>query len=412
MASAYLERLIEPVVADVLTDLPAVMIVGPRACGKTTTAMRLCDGRLRLDRVEDLTQARLDPERAIDRAEPVLIDEWQLAPEVLAAVKRAVDDDFRPGRFVLTGSAQNDNTTSGWPATGRVLRVEMWGLTVRELRGATTGPGLVDTVTDAGIEAVLDGPPGDSAETIIDLALQGSLPQVALAGSDRSRRMLLAAYIDQLVSRDAASQHAIDPVRLRRYLQSIAANTAGMPTHKLLYDAAHIDRLTALRYDSALELVMVTERLPAWSTNRMAQLVQLPKRHLIDISLLQPLLGVDGRRVRRDADLLGRVLDSFVLSQLRPERAVAVHAHRFFHARTANGRQEIDLLAELDDGRVLAIEVKAERAPGAVAARHLAALRDHDPDRFIGGIVFHTGPNRYRIGDRLVAIPISAIWDP
>ncbi len=374
--------------------------------------MRLCHGRLRLDRVEDLTQAKLDPERAIARDEPVLIDEWQLAPDILSAVKRAIDDDFHSGRFVLTGSAQNDVTTSGWPATGRVVRVEMWGMTVRELRGEASRRGLVDTIVDDGVESVLAGPPGEPVDSIVDLALRGSLPQVALAGSDRARRMLLAAYVDQLISRDAGNEHGIDPVRLRRYLQAIAANTAGIPTHKLLYDAAEIDRLTALRYDSVLELVMVTGRLPAWSTNRMSQLVQMPKRHLNDVSLLQPLLGVDARRVKRDVDLLGGVLDSFVLAQLRPERAVAVHPHRYFHARTANGRQEIDLLAELNDGRILAIEVKADRAPDAVAARHLVALRDSDSDRFIGGIVFHGGPNRYRIGDRIVALPISALWDP
>jgi uncharacterized protein len=381
--NTYRERLVDRTLAQILAELPAVMIIGPRASGKTTTAARLCNGRLRLDRLEDLTQARLDPERAIDRAEPVLIDEWQL-----------------------------DQTTSGWPATGRVVRVEMWGMTVRELRGSVARPGLLDTIVDHGVEAALEGPPGESADAVIELAFQGSLPQVALAGSDRSRRMLLAAYIDQLISRDAGSEHAADPVRLRRYLQSIAANTAGIPTHKLLYDAAEIDRLTALRYDSVLELVMVTERVPAWSTNRMSQLVQLPKRHLIDVSLLQPLLGIDMRKVRRDADLLGRVLDSFVLAQLRPERAVTEHPHRYFHARTANGRQEIDLLAELDDGRIMAIEVKADRAPGADAARHLTALRDRDPARFLGGIVFHTGPNRYRISDRIIALPISAIWDP
>jgi uncharacterized protein len=407
MASDYIGRLVDRTIAETLGDLPAVMIVGPRACGKTTTAERLCQGRLRLDRVEDATQARLDPDRAIARSEPLLIDEWQLAPDVLAAVKRAVDDDFRPGRFVLTGSAQNDRTTSGWAATGRIVRIEMWGLTVRELKGAPTRPGLVDTLATGGIDVMLDGPAGAAVDDIIDMAFRGSLPQVALAASERARRMLLAGYIDQLITRDAGNEHAVDPVRLRRYLRALAANTAGIPSHKTLYDTAEIDRLTALRYDSLLELVMVTERLPAWSTNRMAQLVQLPKRHLIDVALLQPLIGVDARRTRRDGDLLGRVLDTFVAAQLRPERAVADHPHQLFHARTANGRLEIDLLAELDDGRIIGIEVKADRAPGAEAARHLATLRD----RFAAGLVLHTGPNRYRLGDRLAAIPISALWD-
>ena len=254
--------------------------------------------------------------------------------------------------------------------------------------------------------------PGQGVEDLVELAFRSGLPQAALARSERSRRSLLEGYVDQLVSRDAGSVAEIDPLRLRRYLQAIASNTAGTPAHKLLYDAAQIDRQTALRYDSVLELVMAAEQLPAWSSNRMARLVQLPKRHLVDVSLLQTLVGVDARRARRDIDLLGRVLDSFVVAQLRPEVAVATNRHRLFHLRSANGRLEVDLLAELDDGRLIAIEVKADRAPDAHAARHLAAFRDLLPDRFAGGVVLHAGPNCYRISDRIVAAPISALWDP
>ena len=412
MSAPYVPRLVDRVLGELLADLPAVLVVGPRACGKTTFPARVCNGRLRLDRIDDLTAVRLDPDRAIARLEPVLIDEWQLEPAVLSAVKRSVDDEFRPGRFVLTGSARADMTTSGWPATGRVVRLEMWGLTVRELEGRIDTGGLVDRVVGDGVDVLLDGPPGQGVDDLVELAFRSGLPQAALARSERSRRSLLEGYVDQLVSRDAGSVAEIDPLRLRRYLQAIASNTAGTPTHKLLYDAAQIDRQTALRYDSVLELVMVAEQLPAWSSNRMARLVQLPKRHLVDVSLLQTLVGVDARRARRDIDLLGRVLDSFVVAQLRPEVAVATNRHRLFHLRSANGRLEVDLLAELDDGRLIAIEVKADRAPDAHAARHLATFRDLLPDRFAGGVVLHAGPNRYRISDRIVAAPISALWDP
>jgi predicted AAA+ superfamily ATPase len=412
MAVQYLPRLVDRALSELLSDVPAVLVVGPRACGKTTSAARVCSDRLRLDRIEDRTAVRLDPDRAITRSEPVLIDEWQLEPEVLAAVKRAVDDDFHPGRFVLTGSARSDMTASGWPATGRVVRLDMWGLTAREMIGTIDTDGLVDRVVAGGAEALIDGPEGVAADDLIDLAFRGTSPQMALAGSDRSRRSLLAGYVDQLVSRDAGSMIDIDPVRLKRYLQAIAANTAGIPTHKSLYDAAQIDRQTALRYDSVLELVMATEQLPAWASNQMARLVQLPKRHLIDVGLVQVLIGIDARRARRDADLLGRVLESFVAAQLRPEVAVATNHHQLFHLRTANGRLEVDLLAELDDGRLIGIEVKAERAPDAGSARHLVSLRDTFGQRFIGGIVLHAGPRRYRIDDRIVAAPISALWDP
>lgn len=405
----YIPRLVDRALSDLLADLPAVLVVGPRACGKTTSAARVCNGRLRLDRIEDLTAAQLDPDGAIARPEPVLIDEWQLVPSVLGAVKRAVDDDFRPGRFVLTGSARTDLTTSGWPATGRVVRLDMWGLTVREMERRTDTAGIVDRIVADGVEALLSGPPGVRADELVDLAFRGVLPQAALAG-ERSRRSLLEGYIDQLVSRDAGSVADIDQRRLRRYLQAIATNTAGTPSHKSLYDAAQIDRQTALRYDSVLELVMATEQLPAWSSNRMARLVQLPKRHLVDVSLVQVLIGVDARRARRDGDVLGRVLESFVLGQLRPEVAVAANRHRLFHLRTANGRLEVDVMAELDDGRLVAFEVKADSAPDAHSARHLAALRDTFPDRFAGGVVLHAGPNRYRVSDRIVAAPISALW--
>lgn len=412
MSTPYVSRLVDRALAELLADLPAVLVVGPRACGKTTSAVRVCNSRLRLDRSDDVTAVRLDPDRALARSEPVLIDEWQLEPAVLSAVKRAVDDEFRPGRFVLTGSARTDMTTSGWPATGRVVRLDMWGLTVRELEGRITRNGLVDRVIDDGVDALLDGPPGQGVDDLVELASRSGLPQAALARNERSRRSLLEGYVDQLVSRDAGSVAEIDPIRLRRYLQAIAANTAGTPTHKVLYDAAQIDRQTALRYDSVLELVMATEQLPAWSSNRLARLVQLPKRHLIDVAFLQPLVGVDTRRTRRDIDLLGRVLDSFVVAQLRPEVAVATHRHQLFHLRSANGRLEIDLVVELHDGRLIAVEIKADRAPDTHAARHLATFRDLFPDQFTAGIVFHAGPHRYRISDRIIAAPISALWDP
>src|SRR6266567_5260218 len=130
----YLPRLIDPLLSDLLADHPAVLLVGPRACGKTTTGRRHSAGRLRLDRPAEAAVARADPDAAIaDGPFPLLIDEWQVVPEVLGAVKRAVDEGTAPGRFVLTGSTQADLTAAGWPATGRLLRAGMYGLTEREI---------------------------------------------------------------------------------------------------------------------------------------------------------------------------------------------------------------------------------------------------------------------------------------
>src|SRR3954452_17855133 len=109
MGVAYVARMLDSELAEVLTAHPAVLVVGPRACGKTTTTRRLCRSILRLDVPAQAAVVRADPDaalRALD--EPILVDEWQVVPEVLGAVKRAVDDDPRPGRFILTGSSQTD----------------------------------------------------------------------------------------------------------------------------------------------------------------------------------------------------------------------------------------------------------------------------------------------------------------
>ena len=155
-------------------------------------------------------------------------------------------------------------------------------------------------------------------------ALRGGFPEAALAASERASRRWLSSYVDQLVSRDVSLVGAVrDPMRLRHYLQAIAASTAGTPTLKTLIDAAGIERPTANAYDALLERLLITERLPAWSSNRLNRLIRLPKRYLVDPAFVGPLLGVDARAVLRDGDLLGRLLDSFVMAQLRAECAVS-----------------------------------------------------------------------------------------
>jgi predicted AAA+ superfamily ATPase len=201
-----------------------------------------------------------------------------------------------------------------------------------------------------------------------------------------------------------------DPVKLRRYLTAVAANTAGVVEHKTVFDAARITRLTGVAYDGLLEMLFVAEQIPAWHSNRLNRLTRSPKRYLTEPALLGPLLGVDERGALRNGDILGRLLDSFVVSQLRPEIEVAAAQPRLHHIRQEGGSHEIDLVAEYPGGKLVAIEVKASSAPKAADARHLVWLRDHIGDDFVAGIVFHTGPRVIPIGDRVSALPISCLW--
>lgn len=408
----YLPRLLDPYLAELVADHPAVLIVGPRACGKTTTGRRHTAGRLRLDRPAEASAARADPDAVLAAGPfPLLVDEWQVVPEVLGAIKRAVDDGAGAGRFVLTGSAQADLTTAGWPATGRVIRTRMFGLVERELEGRVATPPLLDRIVADGLPAVTLPAEVPDLRGYVARALRGGFPEAALAGNDRARQRWLASYVDHVVVRDASAVGVTrNPDRLRRYLRAVAANTAGTPALATLIDAAGIDRATAVAYDALLEQLLLTERLPAWSSNQLNRLVRLPKRHLIEPALLGPLLGVDHRAVLRNGDLLGRILDSFVVAQLRADVEVSAHRPQLFHLRDSNGRRKVDILVELADGRVIAIEVKADAAPGPQAGRHLAWLRGALGDRFAAGVLLHTGPHAYPLTEGLLAIPICAFW--
>jgi len=214
-----------------------------------------------------------------------------------------------------------------------------------------------------------------------------------------------------VVQRDAAlAGESRDPQRLRRYLRALAANSGGVVEHKTLYDAAGINRLTAVAYDGLLEALFVTEQVPAWTTNRLARVTRTAKRYLVEPALLGPLAGMDARSVLRDADQLGRLIDTFVVSQLRAELSVAGLDITIHHLRQQHGRREIDVVLEAADGRVVALEIKATAAPTAEMARHLIWLRDELGDDLVAGVLLHTGPRPFRIEDRIHALPVGSLW--
>jgi hypothetical protein len=228
---------------------------------------------------------------------------------------------------------------------------------------------------------------------------------------ERLRSRWLDSYLDQLLTRDAAGiSPRRDPVKLRRYFETIAINTAGTVADNKLLEAASVNRKTAVAYEQMLADLFVLEMVPAWTTNRLKRLALRSKRYVIDPALAASALGLDVGSILRDGDMLGRLLDTFVAAQLRSELAVCESRPRLYHLRDEHGRREIDLLAELGGADVVAFEVKADAAPDQAAAQHLAWLRERLGDRLIRGVVFHTGPRRYELGERILAVPICALW--
>jgi len=410
MDSGYRPRLVDALIEDLLAELPAVMMTGPRATGKTTTAERHAASVVHLDRPAEGAVFRADPDVALrEFDEPVLLDEWQEVPTILGAVKRAVDSDPQAGRFLLTGSVRADLDAATWPGTGRVVRVPMYGMTARELLGRVTGTPLLDRL--AAHDAVALPPDPLDLRGYVELALTSGFPDPALRMSTRARVKWLDSYVDQLFTRDAVGiEPRRDPIMLGRYFEALALNTAGVVADTTLIEAAGISRKTASAYDRLLANLFVVDTLPAWTSNRLKRLSRGSKRYVVDPALVASILRLDVRAVLRDAEMLGRLLETFVVAQLRAEVVICATRPRLHHVREEHGRHEVDAVAELGGGDVLAFEVKADAAPDHGAARHLTWLRDRLGDRFIHGVLFHTGPKAFELGERVTAAPICALW--
>lgn len=411
----YLPRLVEPVLDEYLGQLAALLVTGPRACGKSTTLNRRARTVVRLDREAEAAAFVADPDAALqDLAEPVLLDEWQNVPGVLGAVRRAVERDPSPGRFLVTGSVNAELEHEMWPGTGRLTRLPIYPMTTREQLERVDGSTTFDKLVAGGELSV----PADSPDLrgYVDLALRSGFPDAALRLSGRPRDAWLESYITDLLTHDVEqvegppATRPRDVQRLRRYFDAYALNSAGLAEDKTIYDAAGVNRMTALAYEGLLENLLVAERVPAWASNRLKRLVKQPKRYMLDAALVASALRLDAEAVMRDGNILGRVIDTFVTAQLRAEVPIAEVRPRLHHLRTKERRREVDLIAELAGHDLIGIEIKAGAGPDLEDAKHLVWLREQYDSRFVAGVILHTGPNLYELDDRIIAAPISVLW--
>jgi predicted AAA+ superfamily ATPase len=410
----YHERLVDPLLDQLLIQLPGVQVVGPRAAGKTRTFARRAATVIRLNAEAEAAAFEADPDSALEGlAEPVLLDEWQEVPGVFGAARRAIDADPRPNRFYLTGSVNAELEHEVHEGTGRLVRFEMHPMSIREQIGDVSTPTFFDKL-------VAGDPLGVPVETpnlrgYIELALASGLPFIALRLDGRARRIALEGYLESLLTHDVEQLEGergrkYDRIRLRNYFEAYALNSGSVCDHKTIYDAAQVNRITARTYEDLLTNLFVIDQLPAWATSRLKRLVHHPKRYVVDAALMATALRIDTAGIMRDGNLLGRVLDTFVAAQLRPEVAVSEATPRLYHLRTEQGRHEIDLIAELGGQSVIGMEIKVNAAPGGGDAKHLLWLREKLEDKFVAGVVFHTGPRLYEIAEGIIAAPISTLW--
>lgn len=414
MRHKVIKRFIDAEIAEWLSSVPAVMISGARYVGKTTTAASFAKTVLSLDK-GDYSILRDDPDTALKGLqEPIFIDEWQHLPAIVNTVKRTVDANPSPNRFLLAGSVESTSRDPRSSAPGRFRMIRIYPLTVAEIKGIPTKP-LFDRLTG---RAVLNGA-GQTLERddYLRLAIRGGFPRT-VSLSDRQVQIYLTDYVDTILKRDFSQVAGpqTSTAGLLKYFQIYAECSGRATTDSKIYQTAGIDAKTAAHYKRILKNLYLIEELEPWFPNRPKRLKhtsdgfqKAPKRLLVDSGLMAASMQTDVQALIRQGHLMGNVLETFVLAQLRAEASVAECWPRLYHLRNYR-RREIDLVAETKSGDIIAIEIKSKSTPGKDDADHIAWFRDEVGERFLAGLVLHTGPYSYSLGDRIRAVPISTLW--
>ncbi|MGH7721107.1 MAG: ATP-binding protein [Gemmatimonadaceae bacterium] len=417
----YAPRIVDTELDELLRELPAVALEGPKGVGKTATAERRVRTVFRLDDPAQRNVATADPTVLLTASPPILIDEWQHVPAIWDAVRRAVDRDSTPGRYLLAGSA----TPAAAPThsgAGRIVTVRMRPLALSE-RGLAA-----PTVS---LRTLLTGTrPPIAGHTTVDLAsyareiVTSGLPGLRhLRG--RALRAQLDGYLARIVDRDFLEQdHPVrKPETLRRWMAAYAAATATTTSLDKIRNAATggagetPTKVTVGAYRGVLERLWVVDPVAGWlpSRNHLARLTQAPKHHLADPALAARLLGVDegalltgaatplNTLVPRDGTLLGQLFDSLVTLSVRVYAQAAEAGVR--HLRTKEGRQEVDLIVERSDQRVVAIEVKLGAAVTDDDVKHLLWLQQRLGEEVLDAVVVTTGAHAYRRPDGVAVVP-------
>lgn len=420
---SYLRRIVDDELDELLPALPAISLEGAKGVGKTETALQRAATVYRLDDPAQQAIAQADPAVLLVGEASVLLDEWQRVPELWDGVRRAVDAGAPPGSYLLTGSASPTHppTHSG---AARVVTVRVRPLSLAE-RGLEE-PAVSLRALLGGRRPALSGATGVSLADYTREIVGSGFPGLRHL-SGRPLRAQLDGYLARIVDTDFVEMGLAvrRPQVLRRWMAAYAAATATSTSYETIRDAAtpgEADKpakTTTIPYRDVLERLWILDPVPAWmpARNPITRLTRAPKHHLVDPALAARLLGIGadallegqeaGPPVPRDGTLLGHLFESLVTQSVRVYAQAAEAS--VGHLRTAGGQQEVDLVVERSDQRVVAIEVKLSRTVADQDVQHLHWLRDRLGDDLLDAVVVTTGPQAYRRPDGIAVVPAALL---
>jgi predicted AAA+ superfamily ATPase len=407
-----LERSLRSRVRTAMEDTPVVMLVGPRQAGKSTLAASLpVDGRPRsyvsFDDPVELAAAQADPEGFVaGLSNRVVLDEVQRVPEIFLPIKASVDRDRRPGRFLLTGSANPLFVPVVADAlVGRMEVLTLWPFAGVELAGRPDAavaetllaerPQLPQAVT--------------SREELAGRLVQGGFPEAVQRHDVERRKAWFDNYLTTVLERDVRAVADISRLeQLPAVLTAVALRSRGPLNKSGLSQDLAVPVSSLDRYLALLERIFIVQRLRAWHSRLQPRLVKSPKMLIADSGLFCYLLRLDVSRLLAEPTAFGLALESYVGSELL-KAAVAAGQTTLMHYRTAKG-VEVDFVLEGADGRVAAVEVKASRSVEVGDFKRFQRLRETLGPLFVRGVVLYTGERVLSFGDRFEAWPLSLFW--
>lgn len=409
-----IQRNVSPQLRAALADTPVVLLNGARQTGKSTLARALAPDAFpggpaeyrTLDDATVLAAATEDPDGYVrGLSGPVVLDEVQRSPDLFRAVKAEVDRDRRPGRFLLTGSADVMLLpVASESLAGRMEVVTLWPLSQGEVEGRD------ERFVDAVFADALPPTPAADGGSVWTRLVRGGYPEAAERDDPERRERWFESYVTTILQRDVRDLARIEGLsEMPRLLALVAARTATLLNAAELSRSSGLPASTLKRYLTLLQATFLVRELPAWSTNRSKRLVKSPKLLVVDSGLAAHLTGFEAPGDGA-VDLPGFLLETFVVGELAKQagwnrRRVSLH-----HYRTQRGR-EVDVVLEDRAGRVVGVEVKASGSVSGRDFRGLESLRDERPGGFQRGVVLYTGSEVVPFGDGLVAVPMSALWE-
>ena len=404
------KRKLKPLILEALKDTPVVLVNGARQVGKSTLVQEIANqtkaSYFTLDDATVLAAATSDPQAFIEGVgHPVILDEVQRAPELFLAIKASVDKDRRPGRFLLTGSANVLTLPKlADSLAGRMDILTLWPLAQSELNASS------EIFIDKAFAKDFRTKALTHSFDLIKLTLAGGYPEVLERQTQKRRDAWFNAYLTTILQRDIQDLANIEGLNeLPNLLSLLATRNATLLNYASIARDAALPQTTLKRYLSLFRATFLTYTLNAYSSNLSKRLVKSPKIFLNDTGLSSSLINADQTRLENDRKLYGQLLESFVVTELQKQAGWSETSVKLMHYRTQTGI-EVDLVLEDKQGRIVGIEIKAASSVNAKDFKGLKSLAGDMPKYFYRGFVVYTGENVVPFGEELYALPIGQLW--